>query len=85
MNLKQQIEQVRAEHDALNIKLQQLLDSCEHETVVKLSCDSAQCDICQENLGWYCPDPRNPVRTCEYDWDENGEDCIYCGAPEERK
>jgi hypothetical protein len=46
------------------------------------------CAICGKDFGWWCPD--NPDRKkpyCEYDDEKDHihDDCIHCGAPEERK
>lgn len=43
----------------------------------------ARCAICDDDGGWYCPD--SPSHACEYDYDTNGENCVYCGEPIERK
>lgn len=32
---------------------------------------------------WECTE--SPTKFCVYDWDNTGEDCIFCGQPEERK
>ena len=37
--------------------------SCNHN-IIESSYGSANCDICNENLGWYCPD--SPDHTCYY-------------------
>jgi len=47
----------------------------------------AQCLICFESFGWYCPD--SPDHLCHYEdkpYPKTGspEVCIYCGYPEER-
>lgn len=47
---------------------------------------SANCAVCGEDLGWYCPE--SPNGYCEYKQEDGGynEDrCRYCGEPEERK
>lgn len=82
MNLKQQIEQAKKEKKEAEMKLMTLIYSCDHETVNN-SHGSAECDICGEDLGWYCE--KNPMKTCEYNWETHGEDCIHCGNPNERK
>lgn len=43
----------------------------------------ACCIICGHDGGWYCPEA--PLHVCQYDWSENGEWCIYCSEPKERK
>ena len=45
-------------------------------------CYSVSCAVCGKQLGWHCP--VNPKGYCEYD-EENGEDCIHCHIPQERK
>lgn len=42
--------------------------------------DSAICCICGSDGGWWCPD--SETHTCDY---TDGEFCIHCGAPDERK
>ncbi len=32
---------------------------------------------------WECE--KSPTKFCVYDWDNTGEDCIFCHQPEERK
>lgn len=41
------------------------------------------CQDCDTGFGWFCPD--SPQGYCVYDWEKHGENCIYCGNPEERK
>jgi hypothetical protein len=59
---------------------------CQHEIIeykVTEDCSSAHCRICNEPFGWWCP--KSPDNLCHYDYRTNGEYCIYCGQPEERK
>lgn len=47
---------------------------------------TVKCKFCKCGLGWHCPDNKNGY--CEYNpelggWE--GESCIHCGSPEERK
>ena len=42
---------------------------------------SAVCEICGEDLGWWCE--KSPIKVCVFDG--NSEYCIYCGGPQERK
>ena len=83
--LKKQIEKLRAEIAEKEIALEDLISSCEHEHIKK-NYDSAECNTCGEDFGWWCP--KSPDHICdyekedgEYDWDS----CRYCGHPEERK
>jgi hypothetical protein len=46
-------------------------------------CFSVHCAICDKDFGWYCP--VNPKHYCEYDYKKNGENCIHCHVPSERK
>lgn len=46
-------------------------------------CFSVSCSICGKDFGWHCP--VNPKQYCEYNYKVNGENCIHCGIPEERK
>lgn len=43
--------------------------------------DIAICETCRTDFGWYCDE--NPTNYCEYGLE--GEDCIFCGEPEERQ
>jgi len=56
-----------------------LVCECNH-FIVKRE-DSAVCDVCGSNLGWYCP--VNPEGYCEYEGRSG--DCKFCGIPSERK
>lgn len=78
----------------------QLEKECKHEYVIETGYESAVCEICGKDLGWWCPESPNHV--CEYygvhrgwyhtnhtgirppEW-YNEDDCIYCHQPEERK
>lgn len=44
--------------------------------------DSTNCLICGDDLGWWCPESKNGL--CEYNR-KNGEYCVHCGEPSERK
>ena len=70
--------------DVLRKELKNLLDNCPHDIVESGS--SAECDMCGEYFGLYCPDSPNHV--CDYEQEDGSYDedhCIYCGDPEERK
>ena len=82
MNLKQQIQQAQKEKDEASRKLARLMIACTHEKIKK-SYASAVCDTCGRDFGWFCP--KSSDNACEYNWETHGEDCIYCGQPEERK
>lgn len=83
--LKQKIKQLKAEIETKQAELAQLLRSCEHETMIK-KYDSAICDCCGTDFGWWCPDSSDHV--CDYiqeDGEYDEDSCRYCGQPEERK
>jgi len=68
-----------------------LLRRCTHRIVNDR--DSAHCNVCGINFGWWCPDSDN--HQCDYFHQAEGEaegigtwdydECIHCGGPEERK
>ena len=74
------IKQLEDLIDASEKELGELIRSCSHEHVIDDD-ETAFCKDCGRGLGWYCPD--NPTHVCEYG--EDGEDCIHCGQPDERK
>jgi hypothetical protein len=47
---------------------------------VEGSFSGAECAICEEDLGWWCPD--SPHHLCVY---KDSEFCIHCGQPSERQ
>lgn len=78
----------------------QLEKECKHEYVIETDYESAVCEICGKDLGWWCPESPNHV--CEYYGNHRGgrlennywnfegkwydeDDCIYCHQPYERK
>lgn len=84
-NKKQRIEQIEKAIAELNHELQTIKLFCDHD-IVKTDWDSAQCDICKEDFGHWCPD--SPTHFCDYDQEDGSYDedcCRYCGNPEERK
>jgi hypothetical protein len=52
---------------------------CEHHIVRDR--DSARCQICGDDFGWWCP--KSPNHQCDYP--EGEEQCRFCGEPDERK
>jgi len=66
----------------LNAEESRIIGECQHDIVKNAVCGSATCSICGVGLGWYCEE--SPDKHCHYD-NKHGEECIYCGAPEERK
>lgn len=73
---------IKVMHNALayvNSAMSQLRRTCEHHIVRDE--DSAVCQICGEDFGWWCPE--SPDHKCEY---PDGEEvCRFCGQPDERK
>lgn len=65
-------------------QLGKLRDKCKHKAPpFDKDFLSVKCVNCGADMGWSCP--KSPNNACEYNWEETGEDCIYCGQPEERK
>lgn len=44
--------------------------SCKHESMVESSYGGADCKVCGEDLGWYCPE--SPDHTCYYYTNSHG-------------
>jgi len=75
--------QQRLERDNI-IRMRNMLESymsCHVHVAEQVPGESAQCAVCDERLGWWCPD--SPDHICHYD---NGDmdQCDWCGQPEER-
>ncbi len=85
---KEAIEELRKKGDEISRKLKHLIDTCEHSTCYilvnryngKVELLSMTCDTCGTHMGWYCK--KSPDGVCHY---ADSEECIYCGASEERK
>jgi hypothetical protein len=48
--------------------------------------DAVMCEICGEHGGWWCPDSED--HHCNYEQADgtfDSDNCIHCGAPDERK
>jgi hypothetical protein len=78
--LKEAIEQLRAQISELNRKLWTLEEECPHD--IQRHYNSMHCVICGEDFGWWCPN--SPDHYCHYD-KGNDDSCDYCGQPDERK
>lgn len=81
--LRDKIRDHRAEINAHQMVLGQLLGKCEmngHSWV--RSGDSCHCEICGESGGWWCPNSED--NRCYYPRGFFG-NCKYCGEPSERK
>jgi hypothetical protein len=59
--------------------LHRLIRKCQHLIVRRI--DSAICDICGTNFGWYCE--KSPTKYCDYK--AGSEFCIHCKISDERK
>lgn len=74
--------------DAL-AEIRKLTEDCPHDELLRVRPSggmSVYCAGCGKPLGWYCPNnPNRGIPVCEYNWDTHGENCVHCGAPEERK
>jgi hypothetical protein len=85
---KERIRVMKSAQENLSLALMVLSQDCPHIILEKQPEDfggwpdygAAECDICGQSFGWYCPD--SPDRYCHY---KVGENCIYCGDPDERK
>jgi len=71
---------LRLRHGKDRIERERKQESCSH-TVSEDKFGSATCFRCGKDFGWYCK--ISPKHFCEYN--DGDEDCIHCGAPEERK
>ena len=63
------------------VKLAYLKAECKHK--IKQRGDSAVCDICNKNFGWWCPKSENHY--CIYTDYANFQLCFHCQEPSERK
>lgn len=82
--LKREILEAKEEMIATANDYHELLNKCEH-SIVKRN-ESAICEVCNKNFGWWCPD--SPGHMCDYSdgSDMNfSENCLFCGQPDERK
>lgn len=86
---KERISQLRLEYGKLDAEMKKLKADCDCMSSIKKVHDSAKCDVCGKDYGWWCPDSPNHV--CDYEHkDKHGtyddeDDCKYCHSPEERK
>jgi hypothetical protein len=85
---KKVIRAKRAEIRGLTGRLGYLIHGCPHNLIIKSPGNSAICDVCRENFGWWCS--KSTTKYCHYPkYDpthpDNYEYCIYCHLPEERK
>lgn len=62
-----------------------IMHQCDHPMFIKSRAGGRRCSDCNKSTGWWCP--TGPNNECEYDWENDpvGDNCIYCGEPEERK
>lgn len=79
MGLKEELRDIRDKIAKLQADKFILEQTCTHN-IIKFH-DSAICDICNYDFGWWCPD--SPTHYCEYK--DFSEYCKYCGEPSERK
>lgn len=79
MDIKQRLAEIREQIRALYMEQAKLVLDCQH--VIIESHDSAHCDICGKDFGWWCPDSTTHI--CQYE--DDSECCIFCGQPDERK
>jgi hypothetical protein len=83
---KERIQALRAQVDKLQAEIAKLKVECFCLTTIKKVHDSAKCDVCGKNHGWWCP--KSPNHICDYeqpDGDYDEDSCRHCGKPEERK
>lgn len=80
--LKIKMKKYKQLENDINKNIKSLRKKCKHEKLDITWYGTATCKICGEEFDWYCP--TSPTLECEYD-NDHGEDCIYCGQPEERK
>ena len=78
VELLAEIKKVQGVLQKLHAELHDVRKDCKH-VAVKLG-DSAVCDICGDQLGWWCP--KGERHYCDYPFSDK---CVWCGAPEERK
>ena len=77
--------QLRLRNDIKDTKelYESLLAECAEKHVIVKNYGLALCLVCDEELGWWCPD--NPdTHTCEYKNGYADDECIHCGNNEER-
>jgi len=71
--------------EEVKVNLEVLCEKQGHD-IYETDWGAAVCKKCNKHFGWWCPDrPDKSKPWCEYNWETHGEDCIYCGQPEERK
>ena len=81
MTLKERIAAVRETINELQEKEYALCKQCaDAGHFIEKKDDSAVCDTCGKDMGWWCPN--SPNHYCDY---SVGECCNYCNEPEERK
>lgn len=79
-HLKRKIELFQKKIQIASKILGDTIRQCKWHIVVRKG-DSARCDICQMDFGWWCP--KSEDHTCEYP--DDSEYCKFCGEPSERK
>ena len=62
--LKDDIEAAKKAYHAAGQKFGELKNSCKCHVVKEDNYESASCDICDESLGWKCPN--SPDGVCKY-------------------
>ncbi|MAH47800.1 hypothetical protein CMI37_18405 [Candidatus Pacearchaeota archaeon] len=77
---RKRIDELREKIVPLKDELEGLVFGCSHETVVEVN-NSAECYICGDDLGLWCPASSDHL--CSYS--QNGEICDYCGGFRERQ
>jgi hypothetical protein len=74
-----EIAALRAKIEVMQMEAAELAMDCPHNIVQ--NGDSAECDICGDDFGWWCP--TSPDHRCDYP--DGSEYCRHCGEPDERK
>jgi len=73
-------DEMRHQLQFIDREIALLQDACLHQIVQDALTTAAYCLVCGKRFGWWCPASSN--HCCEYIDDE---ECIHCGAPEERR
>ena len=85
------LEGLYAEMWPLEAQINFLKYTCQHHVAAipgdyyaedKWRCDTAHCEGCGLDMGWYCPTSSD--HCCHYD-NGNFDCCDFCGMPDERK
>lgn len=64
IELHMMIQEARVNVAAAEHQLHALLDACKHVSVIKRH-DSAYCQVCRYDFGWWCP--ISPDHACHYE------------------